>query len=346
MTTGHVPGFEWEILATGECDACNRRENPVLSAKDGFNVCEPCAMLAAWVWRQLEGAALPIAYPTTPGFVLVLIVRPREFDTVHPFDVLMVERKDEPGKWGLPGGKVEPGESPETAAVRELDEETKLTTWVPALEVLHTGFSPRARLGRVYLCRAYAGEVDEPETPVAWKPWPPEEHAGHLAGFYVGVGEAFMARWKLQRTAASTTALSQWMDEPGEAYLEAILDELCGGAVSRLKTSYWHAMSAEERESAEVVVAMAKKFSGWPAEPSLVPSSEEPPSGKSEEIQRSTITIPRFAPNNLRPDVAEERGGVEGDEVPEEELEPEDEDGAIVRPPLPRSPRARKGVIR
>jgi len=321
VITGHVPGFEYEIRLTGECDACNRRGNPVLSAKDGFNVCEPCAMLAAWVWRQLEGPLPEVAYPTEPGFALVLIVRERPNDTLVPFDVLMVERKDEPGRWGLPGGKVEPGETPEEAAIRELDEETEINTWRPALEVLYTGFSPRARLGRVFLCRAYAGEVASPETAAEWKPWPPEEHAGHLAGFYVGVATAFMARWKLQRTAAATTALSQWMDEPGEAYLETTLAELDGARPSRLKASHWHAMSAEERESAEIVIETAKK---------LGDISESPTSSSSRAADDEGANDDSLGPVGLGP------VGDEGEEAPD--LDPL----KFVRPAPPRRP----GVIK
>lgn len=40
--------------------------------------------------------------------------------------ILAVSRKDRPGAYGLPGGKVELGESPERAAARELQEETGL----------------------------------------------------------------------------------------------------------------------------------------------------------------------------------------------------------------------------
>lgn len=41
--------------------------------------------------------------------------------------VLAVSRKDNPNAWGLPGGKVDPGETEQQAAARELQEETGLT---------------------------------------------------------------------------------------------------------------------------------------------------------------------------------------------------------------------------
>jgi len=41
--------------------------------------------------------------------------------------VLAVSRRDDPTAWGLPGGKVDPGETPMQAAGRELQEETGLT---------------------------------------------------------------------------------------------------------------------------------------------------------------------------------------------------------------------------
>lgn len=43
--------------------------------------------------------------------------------------ILGVSRKDDPNKWGLPGGKSEPNESPEDTAVREAKEETGLDVY-------------------------------------------------------------------------------------------------------------------------------------------------------------------------------------------------------------------------
>jgi mutator protein MutT len=40
--------------------------------------------------------------------------------------VLAVSRRDDPTAFGMPGGKVDPGETPEQAAARELQEETGL----------------------------------------------------------------------------------------------------------------------------------------------------------------------------------------------------------------------------
>jgi 8-oxo-dGTP diphosphatase len=48
--------------------------------------------------------------------------------------------KTSPNQWGLPGGKIEPGEAPDAAARREVLEETGLA--VPQVEHLWTGTRP------------------------------------------------------------------------------------------------------------------------------------------------------------------------------------------------------------
>ena len=53
--------------------------------------------------------------------------------------VLLAQRpegKSFAGLWEFPGGKVEPGESPETALIRELTEELGIDTWVSCLAPL------------------------------------------------------------------------------------------------------------------------------------------------------------------------------------------------------------------
>jgi 8-oxo-dGTP diphosphatase len=49
--------------------------------------------------------------------------------------LLMVQRGHDPhrGRWTLPGGRVEPGETPEAAVVREIREETDLDVHVGAV---------------------------------------------------------------------------------------------------------------------------------------------------------------------------------------------------------------------
>lgn len=47
--------------------------------------------------------------------------------------IVLVERKNTPHGWALPGGFVDVGEEVETAAVREAREETGLTVWLQGL---------------------------------------------------------------------------------------------------------------------------------------------------------------------------------------------------------------------
>src|ERR1700674_4197711 len=76
--------------------------------------------------------------------------------------VVLIERKNEPRGWALPGGFVDEGETLEAAAVREAREETGLT--VELVEQLHAYSDPRRdprqhTISTVFLARAAGDPV-------------------------------------------------------------------------------------------------------------------------------------------------------------------------------------------
>ncbi len=73
--------------------------------------------------------------------------------------LLLIRRGHEPGKglWSIPGGRIEPGESDESALVREVREETGLA--VTAGRLLGTVRRPAGALDTVFAIRDYTAEV-------------------------------------------------------------------------------------------------------------------------------------------------------------------------------------------
>ncbi len=89
--------------------------------------------------------------------------------------VLLAQRpegKSLAGLWEFPGGKVEPGETPEACLIRELAEELGVDTWASCLAPLSFashGYEDFHLLMPLYVCRKWGGTAQGREgQALAW----------------------------------------------------------------------------------------------------------------------------------------------------------------------------------
>jgi 8-oxo-dGTP diphosphatase len=114
---------------------------------------------------------------------------------VDPAGRVLLQRRSDDGKWGLPGGGIEPGEEPADALVREIREETSLEIVPERIVGVYSGpdFLIRYANGDrtmivsiTFACRPIAGEPrvnDEESLEVRYFPpdaLPPMERRHHL----------------------------------------------------------------------------------------------------------------------------------------------------------------------
>jgi 8-oxo-dGTP pyrophosphatase MutT (NUDIX family) len=90
--------------------------------------------------------------------------------------LVLLQRRADDGRWGLPGGWLGPSESPEQAVVREVREETGIEVEVVRLALVHwmpaqLPSRPHSMVGLVYEARPTGGELqhDHESLDVAWR---------------------------------------------------------------------------------------------------------------------------------------------------------------------------------
>lgn len=111
---------------------------------------------------------------TTPASILLVVACALVDSGGRVLITRRPEGKAHAGYWEFPGGKIEPGESPELAVVRELREELGVEPCEQCLQPFAFASSPleggrRWLLMPLFVCRRWDGFVDPKENQeIAW----------------------------------------------------------------------------------------------------------------------------------------------------------------------------------
>ncbi len=86
--------------------------------------------------------------------------------------ILAISRKDNPNKFGLPGGKVDPGETPIEAVVREVREETGMLVVKPFMIFSGVCHGDVTYFNTNFMAKSLTGQLaqQEGEGRLAWVP--------------------------------------------------------------------------------------------------------------------------------------------------------------------------------
>jgi thiamine-phosphate diphosphorylase len=175
-------------------------------------------------------------------------------------ELLLVRRAVEPGKgkWCLPGGFQELGETPEQCALREFKEETGLDGRVQELIALEMGFNPSARevLVAGYRVLACGGELQAGDDATAAAYFPLE-----------GLPElAFQSHARIIAKAGKPLLVRlRFRDLPGGAYVVtsgdhlAIAGEACRGGARIVQYRDKDAPAARRLETAKRIRALTRE---------------------------------------------------------------------------------------